>query len=345
MGGCRSKEQVEEDVEPTNHVPCEFEHFQRLSYGYYCREEEESEAGGDAHHHHGEGDVFTQGQEVEKFYYQDNEHDHHYSENRCNDTDEFSDWDIIEVDSHLHTIPEEEDFHDDNDIPNIPPSSTLERKDSKDSKVRFSRRPMFNSLNSEPSTISEEADGKERSPARGCDGNDCSPSRGRCYSSYSIDSFMSDQSAMSNNTFAPELYNDQKPTRIQVYLKYNQRSWLLTVGVKQAECSMSSVDRRRRIYWQVHMTLFPYKRHRHKTSYKTSLTPIFNQSFDIEEIATHALSQMSVRYRMYGRIGLTGRKQLAGEVEVELGCIMESQDNIVKEWKSLKKRIPSTPTQ
>ena len=63
----------------------------------------------------------------------------------------------------------------------------------------------------------------------------------------------------------------------------------------QAECSLSSMDRRRRIYWQVHMTLFPYKRHRHKTSYKTSLTPIFNQSFDIEEIATHALSQMSVR--------------------------------------------------
>ena len=140
---------------------------------------------------------------------------------------------------------------------------------------------------------------------------------------------MSDASAVSNNTFAPELFNEGKPTRIQIYLKYSLRSWLLTVCVKQAECSLGSVDRRRRIFWQVHMTLFPYKRHRHKTSYKSSLTPIFNQSFDIEEIATHALSQMSVRYRMYGRIGLTGRKKLAGEVEVELGCIMEKKDNIV----------------
>ena len=44
---------------------------------------------------------------------------------------------------------------------------------------------------------------------------------------------------------------------------------------------------------------------------------------------------------MYGRIGLTGRKHLAGEVEVELGCL-EEHDNIVKEWKSLKKGLPTS---
>jgi len=327
MGGCRSREQEEEE-DPSHQVPCEFEDFQRLSYGYYLRGEGEGQ---------GEG-VETQAQEVEKFYYQDNNsstfdqqsQELGYAESPCdNSLDEYSDWDIIEVDSYLHTIPEEEDFteSDTTDAPLVP----LHRKDQK---AQFSyperRRQMFSSTQSD-TTMTEEQD------------NDCVESRDRLSSSYSIDSFMSDSSAVSNNTFAPELYNEAKPTRIQIYLKYNQRSWLLTVGVKQAECSLTSVDRRRRIFWQVHMTLFPYKRHRHKTSYKSSLTPIFNQSFDIEEIATHALTQMSVRYRMYGRIGLTGRKKLAGEVEVELGCLIEQQDYIVKEWRSLKKRLASTP--
>ena len=35
-------------------VACEFEHFQRLSYGYYCREE-----AGEGEHN-GDGDVFSQ---------------------------------------------------------------------------------------------------------------------------------------------------------------------------------------------------------------------------------------------------------------------------------------------
>ena len=273
---------------------------------------------------------------MEKFYYQDNNsttYDQELHQLACTDSpcssclEEFSDWDIIVLDSYLHTIPEEGDFTESDmiDAPLVP----FERKDSR---VRSShserRRQLYNSLNSE-STITETND------------NEDSDSRERCFSSYSIDSFVSDTSAVSNNTFAPELYNEMKPTRIQIYLKYNPRSWLLTVGVKQAECSLGTVDRRKRIFWQIHMTVFPYKRHRHKTSYKSSLTPIFNQSFDIEEIASHALSQMSVRYRMYGRIGLTGRKHLAGEVEVELGCL-EEHDNIVKEWKSLKKGLPSS---
>jgi len=323
MGGCRSKVQVDDD-DPSNHIPCEFEDFQRLSYGYYSREDTQD----------------AQTQEVEKFYYQDNNntttydqelHQHACTESPCDSClEEYSDWDIIVVDSYLHTIPEEVDYaeSDISDAPLLP----LERKDSKDSKVRFSYperpRPVFNSVNS---TISDSAITEEHH-------NGCPPACERYHSSYSIESFVSDTSAVSNNTFAPELYNESKPTRVQIYLKYNPRSWLLTVGVKQAECSLGTVDRRKRIFWQVHMTLFPYKRRRHKTSYKSSLTPIFNQSFDIEEIASHALSQMSIRYRMYGRIGLTGRKYLAGEVEVELGCL-EQHDNIVQEWKSLKKGV------
>ena len=85
------------------------------------------------------------------------------------------------------------------------------------------------------------------------------------------------------------------------------------------------------------MTLLPFKRQRRKTRYKSTTTPIFNEEFVLEEIAKQALCQMSVRYRVYGRYGRTGRKRLAGQCEVELGTLIYKQDNMLYEWMTLHK--------
>lgn len=334
MGNCSGRDElVNEDV--VEEECCEFEQFRRQSYGYY---------GG---HYHGlkdtlddildtdykrerDDDVFIPAREGEKLYYDADTStcdDQVQSSPPCADhaLDEYEEWDIIELD--LKEQPQHLDPNaaDDMDARRLSQLNTIPEEDVIDT---F---PTVDRSVSMPEPCSSHHD------------RDHDMGRPRYSSSCSIDSFMSDTSAVSNNSWAWELYNDQKPTRLQIYMKYHPRTWRLSVGVKQAECALNASHRgkRRGVYWQVHMTLFPYKRHRYKTCYKSSLTPIFNQSFDIDEIASHALCQMSVRYRVYGRFGRTGRKKLAGEVDVGLGALMKA-DNVLYEWRVLHKGLVAT---
>ena len=150
----------------------------------------------------------------------------------------------------------------------------------------------------------------------------------------SMESFMSSMSTATTNV--EEFGEELSPSRLQVFIQYDPRLWTLTVGAKQAECLVSTT--KDSMYWQAHMTLLPFKKHRFKTKYKSTSTPIFNQNFEIENIAQQALSQLSVRYRIYGRPGRTGRKKLAGEAEVELSAIMQMDDRQIKDWRVLRRR-------
>lgn len=149
----------------------------------------------------------------------------------------------------------------------------------------------------------------------------------------SMESFMSSMSTATTNV--EEFGEDLSPSRIQVFIQYDPKLWILTVGAKQAECLVSTS--KETMYWQAHMTLLPFKKHKFKTKYKSSSTPIFNQNFEIENIAQQALTQLSVRYRVYGRAGRAGRKKIAGETEVELSHICQMEDRIIKDWRVLRR--------
>ena len=151
----------------------------------------------------------------------------------------------------------------------------------------------------------------------------------------SMESFMSAVSAATTNNI-DEFGDELSPSRVQVFLHYDPKLWTLTVGVKQADCLISTTGSR--MFWQAHMTVLPFKKHRFKTKYKSSSTPIFNQNFEVENIAQQALPQLSVRYRIYGRTGRGGRKKLAGETEVELSHISQMEDMLIKDWRVLRRK-------
>ena len=156
---------------------------------------------------------------------------------------------------------------------------------------------------------------------------------GSLHKSDSMESFLSGISVVSENI--EEFGNELSPGRLQTTLEYDKRNWTLRVGVKQADCLLHTV--KEKVYWQVHVTFLPFKKHRFKTKYKSTSTPIFNQTFEVEEIAQQALSQLAIRYRMYGRIGKTGKKKLAGEIVVDLDS-MQGAQNKVTDWHILRRK-------
>ena len=126
-------------------------------------------------------------------------------------------------------------------------------------------------------------------------------------------------------------------TKIQIDLKYDPQKWLLMVCIKQAECPFSSS----KMFWQVHFTLLPHCDRRYKTKYKNTSTPIFNQVFDVEDVAKNSLSQMALRCRLYGRYKKVGRKRLLGETEVDLSVLLckEMGLSVVGEWHNMTKQF------
>jgi len=151
----------------------------------------------------------------------------------------------------------------------------------------------------------------------------------------SLESFMSALSSATTAGEVEEFGDEVSPSRVQLTIQYDQRRWTLLFGVKQADCLITT--NKGTMYWQVHMTLMPFKKHRFKTRYKASSTPIFNQTFEVENIPAQALAQLSVRYRIYGRAGRTGRKKMAGETEIDLSQIMDLPDKTIKEWRVLRR--------
>ena len=156
----------------------------------------------------------------------------------------------------------------------------------------------------------------------------------------SLQSYMSDVSTASMiANFDPILANRVSSARIQIHLNYDVKSWLLRVGVKQIECFLDQMFQDLRVYWQVHMTLLPFKRQRLKTKYKRSSNPLFNQAFEVRMIERSVLNQISVRYRLYGRFGRAGRKRLAGEMIVELASLIKKPNNFLLEWRAFTTMI------
>ena len=152
----------------------------------------------------------------------------------------------------------------------------------------------------------------------------------------SLESFVSGVSGVSMVSENIEEFGDEvSPGRLQTVLDYQKKNWTLVIGVKQAECLIHTG--REKMYWQVHVALLPFKKHRFKTKYKASSTPVFNQSFDVDNIAEQALSQMSVRFRVYGKLGRTGKKKLAGEVDVQCSSLQNREGKLM-EWQVLKRR-------
>ena len=152
---------------------------------------------------------------------------------------------------------------------------------------------------------------------------------------------MSGISTSTNATLISTMCDDSNPVRIQTSLKHNPRTWLLTVEVKQAECPLNARYRVHKVYWQVHLALLPHCTQRRKTRYKSTQTPIFNQSFDIPDVPKSALSQMTVRYRLYARFKRVGRKRVVGEVQVDLGELMNKSNCAIDgEWHTLTNILP-----
>ena len=73
-----------------------------------------------------------------------------------------------------------------------------------------------------------------------------------------------------------------------------------------------------------------------QTKYKRSSNPVFNQAFEVKRIGKSVLSDMSARYRVYGRFGQAGRKRLAGEVHVDLANLTKQPGNTILEWRTLR---------
>ena len=150
----------------------------------------------------------------------------------------------------------------------------------------------------------------------------------------SMESFSSGVSTVTTNL--EEFGEELSPSRVQVFIQYDPKRWTLIVGAKQAQCLITT--NKEKMYWQVHMTLLPFKKEKYKSRYKSTSTPIFNESFEVEKISSQSLNQISVRYRIYGRVGRTGRKKLAGETDVELAMLTQMEDNTIKDWRILKRK-------
>ena len=160
---------------------------------------------------------------------------------------------------------------------------------------------------------------------------------GKTNTTKSMESIMSYSSVMSTATISERVFDDSLlPTRIQILLHYDQKLWLLKVGVKQLQCSLDPMFENHRVYWQVQITLHPYKMKKRQTKYKRSSNPVFNQAFEVKRIGKSVLNDMAVRYRVYGKIGRAGRKRLAGEVQVDLESLRKQPENTILEWRTLR---------
>ncbi len=149
----------------------------------------------------------------------------------------------------------------------------------------------------------------------------------------SMESFLSGISVVSENI--EEFGEEVSPGRLQTYLEYDKSHWIVKVGIKQVQCLIHTGSEK--IYWQVHATLLPFKKHRFKTKYKSTSTPVFNQTFEVEDVAEQALGQIAFRFRVYGKIGRAGKKKLAGETTIPLSCLKGGQGPLT-EWNILKRK-------
>lgn len=115
--------------------------------------------------------------------------------------------------------------------------------------------------------------------------------------------------------------------RLQVSTKYDDAETVLKIGVRQG--SELVLKGEGKMYWQVHIALLPHKKHRFKTRFKKSSTPIFMDVFAVRDIPRQILEQIGIRFRIYGKIGKTGRKVPYGEIILNLDCVDCFNENYI----------------
>ena len=122
-----------------------------------------------------------------------------------------------------------------------------------------------------------------------------------------------------------------KGGQIQLAARYDEETCTVEVAVKQGKYFNSLGEGR--TYWITHVTFLPHKKHKFKTKFKQTSTPIFKEVFKVEDIPVQVLFQLSVRFRVYGKLGKTGMKKFIGETVFNLDRLEEdSLDEWIVDW-------------
>ncbi|XP_065064088.1 synaptotagmin-14-like [Rhopilema esculentum] len=119
-----------------------------------------------------------------------------------------------------------------------------------------------------------------------------------------------------------------KGGQIQLAARYDEETCTVEVAVKQGKYFTSLGEGR--TYWQTHVTFLPHKKHKFRTKFKPTSTPIFKEVFKVEDIPVQILFQLSIRFRVYGKLGKTGMKKFIGETVFNLDRLEEDS---LDEWK------------
>ena len=125
------------------------------------------------------------------------------------------------------------------------------------------------------------------------------------------------------------------PGRLQVSIKYDEEEMELEIGVRQG--SALALEGDGKLFWQVCVAVLPHKKHRFKTKYKETSTPLFKERFIAKEIPIQIIEQLGVRFRIYGKLGRTGMRRFYGEFVVNLDCIEDLKEVFIC-WYDIKSR-------
>ena len=120
-------------------------------------------------------------------------------------------------------------------------------------------------------------------------------------------------------------------TRIEAVIIYDKRRWQVKAGIKQTWCLVPTHEI---LFWMVKITMMPFKRHERLFCFKAGTSP--TKSLKVDNIIAYVLPQMSIRYRLYCKIGVFGRFMFIGETEVGLGSIFKKNVLVINEWRFLK---------
>eukprot|EP00794_Sanderia_malayensis_P020251 gene20251-22234_t len=85
---------------------------------------------------------------------------------------------------------------------------------------------------------------------------------------------------------------------------------------------------------QVHLTILPNRKFKHRTKVKPAESPVFNERFVLYPVTVEALEEMSMRVRLYGKKKLS--KKVLGELEILMTEIdLHSDLSDEPMWKTL----------
>lgn len=124
--------------------------------------------------------------------------------------------------------------------------------------------------------------------------------------------------------------------RLQVSVQYNKEEMEMEIGIRQG--SALTLEGDGTLYWQVCVAVLPHKRHRFKTKYKETSTPVFKEKFIVKDIPMQIVDQLGVRFRIYGKLRKTGMRRFYGEFIMNLDCIEDLEERFVGWYNVQSKR-------